>query len=273
MYRSLTVSLLLLTACGDAHVQQPATATSTAATSAQADVGETTAIYEAAEAMDKLAQTIEQLPLEQRAHAVESLQILSVNCVYTRAALQIPFALSLGVEQITPDERVGPRVQSDWRALQSGLARHVDALGALGITLPAPAMGDYLHEQGLGIITDQATLMASPDPLFMTQALISAVPGIAQEVDTDVQALIEDHSVRVEQATGVTRQCPRGPWSVMPGHPWTLGKPLTDWQDALAELQPLVSDGVGSEDNERIRRMITLLQDYAAATQAHLGTR
>jgi hypothetical protein len=54
----------------------------------------------------------------------------------------------------------------------------------------------------------------------------------------------------------------------MPGHPWTLGEQLGEWHDALKRVQATVDDPVTSE---QIGTLIALLDDYEAATQAHVG--
>jgi hypothetical protein len=264
MHRLISISLLLLTACGEAHVQHVAHVTpdvvpDTPALS-EADTTETVP------SMVDVAHVIEALPVEQQAQAAESLRFLSVNCPYTRVALQLPFVLQKGVMDIDSD-RISGAAQADWAALQTGLAKHVGVLDALNVQLPVPGPDDYLS-QGLVVVPDRATLMASPHALTMTQTFVRAVPDLAQQTDTETRTLIEEHSARVETATGVIRQCPRGPWSVMPGHPWTLGEQLHEWHDALERVQASVDDPVSSE---QIGTLIALLDDYEAATHAHVG--
>ena len=219
--------------------------------------------------MAHAARSIQAQTPEQRALATESLRVLSVNCAYTRSALQLPVALHQVVMDIDSDS-FEAFVQSDWLYLQQGLTQHVEVLDALGVDLPMPARGQHLYSRDLGVIIDRETLQSSVDPIAATRTLLQAVPDIAEEADEDTRVFIEDHSSRVEDATGVIRQCPRGPWSVSPGHPWTLGGQLNGWHDVLRRVQPFTKDPA---TEERVSALVALLDDYVAATDAHVGGR
>ncbi len=259
-----SLSLMILAACGEAHIQQvPPGSHRTVDDAPDFDSMDT---QDTSESMVRIAARIDQLPDQQRAQAAESLRFLSVDCPYTRAALQLPFVLHQGVMAVNPDTFEGP-ARTEWVVLQQGLALHVGVLDALDIDLPLPGTSDYLY-QGLGLLTDRTTLMSAPNHVAMTLTFVQAVPDLAQQTDADTRARIEEHSARVEQATGVIRQCPRGPWSVMPGHPWTLGEQLGEWHDGLKRVQATAEDPVTSE---QIGTMIALLDEYVEATQAHIG--
>jgi hypothetical protein len=191
--------------------------------------------------VDALLQSVERVQEQvlaltpgDRAQAVDSLRFLYVNCPYTRAALQLPFALQELASAVDPDG-LDPAARADWGQLQAGLAVHVAVLESLGI-------------DGAG---------QSP--------MIAGIPGLAAEIDAETLDLIELHSARVEQLTGIARPCPRGPWSVLPGQPWTLGAQLTGWTDLLVSLEPLAVEATAQQG---IADMAALLQAYGHATHA-----
>lgn len=180
-------------------------------------------------------QAIQQLEPEARAEAIASLRYLSVNCPYTRAALQLPFALHARVKGIDA-ETLDPFIARDWRTLQEGLATHVAVLEALEVDL------------------------ALPPSLDATREVVQAIPTAATAIDEETMYLIELRSEQLEAATGIGRPCPRGPWSIQPGHPWTLGLQLGGWSDALRRLRPFVKDPATGKDIDAMR---ALLDDFA----------
>ncbi len=214
--------------------------------------------------IEHVAALVEAMDPEARAAASESLRLLSVSCPYTRAALQLPFALKAVVVGVEVD-RLDPFVQRDWAYLQRGLTAHVAVLEALGVDLAAPGPSDPLHVAQPGLMVDRDTLLASADPLVVTAPLIGAFTALAEQLDEPTRRRIELHSDRVETATGIVRPCPRGPWAEFPGQPWTLGMHLGGWHDALRRVQPFVGD---PEVAERIAAMIDLLDAHGAASLA-----
>lgn len=184
-----------------------------------------------ATAVATLLRGVQALPPAQRAEAADALQFLAANCPYTRAALLLPLALHDTLQPI-PAEHLDPLVQHDWAYLQRGLETHVALLEALGVDLADPAPGDHLFGR----------LPAGADPLDAAAAVVAAIPDIARDVDGPTMALIDHHSERVEAITGIQRPCPRDPWSILPGQPWTLGMQLAGWHDALRRLHPFAND-------------------------------
>ncbi|MEZ4449603.1 MAG: hypothetical protein R3B09_08990 [Nannocystaceae bacterium] len=212
-------------------------------------------------AISVIAAKIAALDDDARAEAAASLRALSVRCPYTRAAMQLPFALQAAVAAIDA-EQLDPLVRGDWDHLQRGLAAHVELLRGLGVDLPAPAPGDPLHDAAPGLMLDRDALLASDDPLAATARLVGAITTIAQGLDPSLAAELDRHSDRLEAITGVERPCPRGPWAVLPGHPWTLGMQLGGWHDALRRVAPFVEDPAARAD---VEAMIDALDRYAEA--------
>lgn len=209
-----------------------------------------------AKSAELLLAEVRALSPQRRHDAVASLDMLSTHCAYTRVSLQMPFALSRVVDDIAP-ERLDPLVRQDWVHLQQGLSTHVAVLEALGVDLAAPVTGDHLHGREAGLMVDRATLARVEDPILVTFALVDAVTDLAESAGPETRARIEMHSGRVEAATGIVRMCPRGPWAVVPGHPWTLGELMGGWQDALRRIRPFVDD---SEVAARVDAMVEILQ-------------
>ena len=65
--------------------------------------------------------------------------------------------------------------------------------------------------------------------------------------------------------TGIGRTCPRGPWALLPGQPWTLGMQLGGWHDALRRVAPFVEE---PEVKAQIDAMIAVLDAYGVVTTA-----
>ncbi|MEZ4240323.1 MAG: hypothetical protein R3F59_30055 [Myxococcota bacterium] len=198
-----------------------------------------------ASAVALLYADVRALPPERRAAAAAALRTLLRDDPYTRAALQLPVALRAAVAPI-PAEAFDRVVRRDWAYLQTGLDVHVALLSALDVDVGS-LVGD--------------------DPLGETARLVASVPSRAAAVDAPTRARIDRLSEQVEAATGIGRPCPRGPWSVMPGQPWTLGLQLAGWHDALRRVAPFVDDpAVGAQ----VDAMIALLDAYGDATSASL---
>jgi len=221
-------------------------------------------VRQTAASMAMNSELIDELSPEVQAQAAEPLRILSVNCPYTRSAMQLPFALHRVVMGI-PTEHLDPLVQRDWEYLQGGLTAHVAALEALGVDLPEPRRGDHLYGLDPALTVSRDHLETVTDPILAAAALIHALPALAEHVDEPTAELIDLHSDRMEQTTGIARPCPRGPWATLPGHPWTLGMQLGGWQDALRRVEPFVED---HEAKSQIRSMIEVLDSYAQASIA-----
>lgn len=219
----------------------------------RADVRGTTQSVEA------VVQQLERLEPARKAEAAASLRFLSVNDPYTRAAMQLPFALQQVAAGIDAD-RLDGFVQRDWQMLQRGLNAHIAALEALDVDLARPAPGDVLY--GAKGMSDLQALRSSKDPLVPTLQWIEQLPALAEKAEP-IGELLDVHAARVEEATGVTRPCPRGPWSVLPGQPWTLGMELGGWHDALRRLQPFVHD---PEVAARVEAMIEVIDAWGAMT-------
>jgi hypothetical protein len=211
--------------------------------------------------IDAVARTIRDLPEADRAEAAASLRALSVMDPYTRAALQLPFALDALVSRI-PADAFDPLVRQDWVYLQEGLATHVDVLEALGVDLPVPTVGDPLSGRGVPLV-DLDALLASDDPLALTAALLDDIIAIAQRIDAPTQERIEATSDRIEAVTGVVRPCPRGPHAVLPGQPWTLGMQLGGWHDALRRVEPFAMDPA---TGAQLQAMVEALDVYDSAS-------
>lgn len=213
-----------------------------------------------AASIDSIAASLAGLDDVRRAQAVESLRFLSVNCPYTRAALQLAFVLESSIADV-PTEGLDPLVHADWQTLQRGLATHAALLDGLSVTLPAPAPGDALA--GNPAAARSRDTLRATDGLPATAALLRAVPDLADALDAATRAQIERHSAQVELATGVARPCPRGPWAPVPGHPWTLGLQLGGWHDALRRIEPFADD---PSARAAIRDAIELLDTFGAVS-------
>ncbi len=279
MTRSISF-LLLLAGCGvdDATTTEGAAAAIGSA-STPASTGRSTArgltadgltadelshedVRGAATSMALIAKAIQQLPPAAKAEATESLRFLTVNCPYTRSAMQLAFALHAVVMAIEP-ERFDPLVRGDWQYLQQGLTTHVELLEALGVELAPPAQGDYLEGRAPRLMVSRDDVRAAEDPIAVTAALVHAIPELIKQIDAPTNALIGRHSDRVESSTGVARPCSRGPWAALPGQPWTLGMQLGDWHDALRRVEPFTKD---AKVAAQLAAMRAVLGTYAEAS-------
>ncbi len=215
-------------------------------------------------------QTIREVTVElaalapsERAKATASLRFLTASCPYTRAAMLLPFVLRDAVQSI-PLTHVSPAGRAELAALNAALALQVGALEGLGVQILPPTAGEALFGQPAAAVPSRAALRQSADPIAQMSASIAAISSIAAHTDAQTQAHIDAHSDRVEAATGVARPCPRGPWAVQPGHPWTLGMQLNEAHDALVRLAP---EAVDAEARAQIDALIGLLDALGAANQ------
>lgn len=195
-----------------------------------------------------LALQVQTMPEGDHQLARASLAILMDTCPYTRNAMLVPFALHEEVQDI-PLEHLDPLVQQDWIRLEQGLASHVALLEDLGV------QAESLHG-------DQTALGSA-------QTDLTTLLDRARAIDPATSALIEHHSQQMETLTGIARPCPRGPWSVLPGQPWTLGLQLTGWDDALHRVQPFVQDG---DSAARVGILLALLEDHGEANFASVAS-
>ncbi|TNE86556.1 MAG: hypothetical protein EP330_22720 [Deltaproteobacteria bacterium] len=188
-------------------------------------------------AITRIAERLAELPDEDRVQASASLAWLVANDPYTRAAMQMPVAMHASVSAIDA-RRLDPLVAQDWQYLQLGLATHVAALETLGVDLTAPVPGDGLH----GEVLDREAVLAGPGAVMRTTAFLEDIPRLVALVDPETRALMDEHSARVEALTGIGRPCPRTPFAILPGQPWTLGMQLAGWHDALRRIEPFATD-------------------------------
>lgn len=194
--------------------------------------------------IDKVRRDIATLSPEDRSRAAASMQVLTVTCAYTRAAVQLPIVLqqlAVGLES----KHFDPLVHQDVAYLQQGLEAHVEILEALGVAnLAVPQAGDALYGVGSDdAFVDRQTLRRMADPVQASQALLEAIPDTIEE--GEVLERIRRHSHDVEQLTG---------------HPWTLLPHLLGWHAALRRLEPFVVD---AEQKGQVQQAIALLDQFA----------
>jgi hypothetical protein len=211
--------------------------------------------------IEAVAATVRGLSATDREDAAASLGALSVSDPFTRAALQLPFALNVVVAQIPP-EAFEPAERAAWSSLQRGLATHVAALDALDVDLAVPRPGDPLYGADVPLL-DREALLASDDPLGATAALIDAIIPLARGTDAPTRARVDAASDHVEAVTGLTRPCPRGPHAAVPGQPWTLGMQLGGWHDALQRAEPFAVDPAAEA---KVQDMLAALAAYGEAS-------
>jgi hypothetical protein len=197
-----------------------------------------------AQSIDEMLLDVQQLSPEQRATATESMRILSVNCPFTRASMQLPIALHEAVGRIAPGQ-IDPLVQTDWMYLRHGLATHVALLDALSIDLPQPVPGDHLYIEGDAVlIIGRDALVAAAAPIQAAAPLIEQITPLVDEIDEPTMELIRLHSHLAGDAIG---------------HPWTLGRQLGGWEKALRRIEPFVDD---ADTRAQIGAMIEVLDRY-----------
>ena len=204
------------------------------------------------------------LPSAERAKAAASLRYLTASCPYTRAAMLIPVVLRDAVQSI-PATAVSPNARAELAALNGALALHVGVLEGLGVEVEAPTATDALFGHPAASLPSSADLRGAVDPVAALSASIHAITPIARSAEAETLAHIDAHSARVEAVTGVARPCPRGPWAVQPGHPWTMGLQLNDARAALARLAP---EAVDAGTRAELDALIGLLDAFGAANEA-----
>lgn len=198
-----------------------------------------------------------------RAQAAASLRLLTASCPYTRAAMLLTVVLHDAVQAI-PHAAVSAGAWDELGALQGALALQLGALEGLGLQIEAPEPGGALFGQPAASVPSRAALRQSADPIAKMSASIAGITPIAEGIGADTQAQIEAHSARLEALTGVARPCPRGPWAVLPGQPWTMGMQLNEAHDALVRLAP---EAVDAKALAQIDALIGLLDALGAANQ------
>ncbi|MEZ4322898.1 MAG: hypothetical protein R3F61_35860 [Myxococcota bacterium] len=195
----------------------------------------------AAESIGVVLADIQALSPKDRAAAGASLAILSVECPYTRASRQIPFALLETVSSIDPSQ-VDPLVDTDLATLQRGLKTHIAVSDALDRELAMPAPGDALF--GAPGLLDRAAMERSPDLLGETTLFVDHVPERVAALGPETIEVITQHTHRVDRTTG---------------HIWTLTPQIRGWHAALQRLLPFVTD---PDARMRVQRAVEMLDRY-----------
>lgn len=244
MHRSVPLLLALSTGCGVAGADErpPATAPTPAEVVRfgepdQVDVRGTV------RSIELLQQRVAALSPDQRATVAESMRFLSVNCPFTRAALQLPFALHQAVARVDPD-RIDPLVLTDWQYLRHGLATHVSVLEDLGVELAQPAPGDHLHGRREGTTLDREALANTADPIAATATLVDQITLLVDQLDEPTMEALGLHRDQVTHTLD---------------HPSTLGRQLGGWENALRRVEPFAAD---LETQAQIRQMIATLDRF-----------
>lgn len=256
---TLLLSLLLPTLVSPASAARPAPG-------AQVESGDQAAA--SPPSIHEVSARIAALPPAQRDEASAALRILTANCPYTRAAMLLPYVLSDAVEEVS-SAAFDPEGRRDLEALRDGLALHVATLDALQVQVTRPGPNDVLYARMPAALPDLASLQRADDPVAEMAYSIGQITPIARTIDTATEARLDTFSARVEAATEVARPCPRGPWAVSPGHPWTLGMELGGWRDDLKELATHSADPA---THARIDALVALLDAYGEASFASDAT-
>jgi hypothetical protein len=183
---------------------------------------------------------------EQRLLAAASMRTLTVNCPYSRAAVQLPWVAHRVVSGIDA-QHLDPSVRADWVTLQEGLSAHVDILEALKIDLAIPETGDYLYSQAdTPVVVTRAELLAHADPVAATWPLLKATPALVEAYSPATRAIIDQQSVQL-QDLGV--------------NPWDLAVHAEGWLDTLVRVEPFVS---AADERATVRELVealTIFQD------------
>lgn len=182
--------------------------------------------------------TIQGMDAAQRQQAGESLELLTANSLFTRAAVQLPLVLDQAVSGIDPKD-LSPELQEDWRLLAAGLRAHVATLDAMGVRLGAPVSGQHLH--GLALAKTREQVLFGADPLGDTLSLVAAIPPTLPQPYLDIERF---HTQQVDRITG---------------QPWTLNNHTRAWHSALRRVEPAMRK---PQDKAAINAMIRLLDAY-----------
>lgn len=208
------------------------------------------------------------LPLADREEASGALRFLTSNCPYTRAAMLLPHVLKDTIDQL-PAAGFNASGKVALGTMREGLAHHLDILGALDIEVRRPGPDDALHGRPVAAVPDLAQLRSTADPVAAMAQAIAQITPIARGTDAKTEAVLDALSTRVEATTGIARPCPRGPWAVSPGQPWTLGMELGGWRDDLAALAPQATD---KATKARVESLVALLDAFGEASLASDAT-
>lgn len=204
----------------------------------------------------------------ERDEASAALRFLTSNCPYTRAAMLLPHVVLDAIDALPP-AALAPAGRSELEALRDRLALHVAVLDALGVQVTRPGPNDALHGHMPAAFPDLATLREAHDPVSAMAYSIAQITNVARTMDATTQARFDAHSARVEAITGIARPCPRGPWAVSPGHPWTFGAKFGGWRD---DLQALALHAVDAETRAELDALVALLDANGEASLASDAT-
>ncbi len=243
MNRSAPLLLALLAGCGVAGADERPSAAPPPAEAVRFGEPDQVDVRGTVRSIELQQRRVSALSPDQRAAVAESMRILSVNCPFTRAAMQLPFALHQAASSVDPD-RIDPLVYTDWQYLRHGLATHVAVLDALGVDLAQPAPGDHLHGRREGTAIDRRALAAASDPVTATATLVEQITLLVDQIDEPTMDAIRLHTDRVSDTIE---------------HPWTLGRQLGGWENALRRVEPFAAD---LETQAQIRQMITTLARF-----------
>lgn len=203
-----------------------------------------------------------------RDEASVALRFLTSNCPYTRAAMLLPHVVRDALDEL-PSEALDPAARRGLEALRDGLALHVATLDALDVQVTQPGPDDVLYGRMPAALPDLASLRRADDPVAEMAYSIAQITPIARTMDATTEARLDAYSGRVEAATGVARPCPRGPWAVSPGHPWTLGVELGGWR---GDLQRLATQSADPATRARLGALVALFDAYGEASLASDAT-
>ncbi|MBX2797028.1 MAG: hypothetical protein KTR31_05155 [Myxococcales bacterium] len=197
-----------------------------------------------AQSTTRVLQHVRALDPAQREAASAALRALQVTCPYHRSSVQLPLALRAVVSGIDPMD-LDPLIQADWQRLLQGLDAQVAVLDALGVELPLPVEGDYLHGR---VYPDapltRAQLAESGDPLADTRPLLASVPFVVDDYDDAIKGVIHGHVEVLDEATAGQ---------------WPLKLQILGWRNALKRIQPFLTD---SERAARVEQMIRVIDEY-----------
>ncbi len=230
------------------------------AAGAPAQVGEGAA----GPSMRDAAEHIAGMSPAEREEAGAALGFLTANCPYTRAAMLLPYVLLDALDKV-PAGALDRAGKTERAALREGLALHVSTLEALGVKVGSPGPNDQLFGQSTAALPDLSRLRRSPNAVADMAHSVGQITTIAETIDAQEGARLDAFSAIVEALTGVARPCPRGPWSVSPGQPWTLGMELNGWREALTHLSARAVDPAAEA---KIDALVALLDAFGEAAFA-----
>jgi hypothetical protein len=100
---------------------------------------------------------------------------------------------------------------------------------------------------------------------------VAQITRIAETIDAQEGARLDVFSAIMEALTGVARPCPRGPWSVSPGQPWTLGMELNGWRDELKHLSTRAVDPAAEAQIDALVSLLDAVGEASFASKAAPG--